>query len=195
MTSSEQTRLKNWLVMLNNMGLSYRVVLYSEANNLAFATSAQWFAYWQYYAPVIKATGAACCYDAGCNSKSLLRAEAYFPSNPAPDELWMDFYGTSFRAGTRIDQLIAQAKSAGISAGLAEWGWHAGVAIYPPMTLPWWNAYCAYLGNLAGQGSLSLGGIYFDDPGDSPIPINVINSSSDPRIPGIQSVSKAVQGS
>jgi hypothetical protein len=195
MTSSEQNRLKSWLALLTSMAISYRVVLYSEANNLAFATQAEWLAYWDFYAPVIKDAGVACCYDPGCNSKSLLRAESYFPVDPAPDELWMDFYGTSFRAGTRIDNLIAQARSAGISAGLAEWGWHAGNGTYPPMTLPWWNAYCAYLVNLAGQGSLSLGGVYFDASGNSSTTIDIISSSSDPRIPGIQSVSGAVQGS
>ena len=62
------------------------------------------------------------------------------------------------------------------------------------MTMPWWTLYCSYLAHLAAEGNLQLGAIYFDDsPG--PHPINSIGSASDPRIPGIQKVSKAVQPS
>jgi hypothetical protein len=62
------------------------------------------------------------------------------------------------------------------------------------MTMPWWTLYCNYLAHLATGRNLQLGAIYFDDsPG--PHPVNAIGSASDPRIPGIQKVSKAVQSS
>jgi hypothetical protein len=192
LTSAEQTRLANYLTMLSNAGISYRVVLYSEANDTAFTSQQEWQAYWSYYAPVIQAAGVSCGYNPGCNSQSIARAEAFFPSDPAPDELWLDFYATAARSGVRIDRMIALAVAAGISAGLAEWGWHAGISLLNPMTMPWWTWYCNYLAHLAAGGDLQLGAVYFDDSLSSDN-TNVIGSASDPRIPGILEVSKAVQ--
>jgi hypothetical protein len=190
MTPTERSRLAAWLAMLTSAGISYRVALWAEANNRAFATQGEWQTYWSYYAPTIQAAGVACCYDPGCNPKAIGRAEEYFPADPAPDELWMDFYATSFRQGVRIDTLIAQAGQAGIPTGLAEWGWHAGVAILDPMTMPWWNLYCSYLIHQAGEGNLGLGTIYFDSAVDGRA-TDVVRSASDPRIPMIQQVAKA----
>jgi len=187
----EQRKLAQWLDSMKNAGISFRVILYSEANNKVFRTAAQYLAYWQFYAPTIQAAGIPCCYDPGCNPQSISRALEFFPSDPAPDELWMDYYATSFRGGARIDQLIEHAQAAGIPTGLAEWGWHAGPGLTSPMIMPWWTYYCNYLANLAGQGKLSLGAIYFDAPGG--LAQNIIAAANDPRIPGIQKVARAVQ--
>lgn len=120
MTPTERSRLAAWLAMLNNAGISYRVVLFAECNNIAFPTAAEWLAYWSYYAPTIQDAGVLCGYDPGANSKAISRALAYFPANPAPDELWMDYYATSFRAGVRLDGLIAMARAVGISTATPE---------------------------------------------------------------------------
>lgn len=191
MTSAEQTRLANYLAMLNNAGITYRVILFSEANDTEFTSLPQWQAYWSFYAPVIKAAGVSCAYCPGCNINSIARAEAFFPSNPTPDELWLDFYATAMRQEVRIDQMIALGKSAGISVGLAEWGWHAGKLPGNPMTMPWWTLYTNYLAHLGAAGDLQLGAVYFDDsPGTHPI--NAIGSASDPRIPGLVKVANSV---
>src|SRR5262249_13998865 len=121
MTTAEQKLLAKWLGMLTKSGIPYRIVLYSECNDKAFKTADEWFAYWSYYAPVVQAAGVPCGYDPGCGFMAIGRAMEYFPSNPAPDELWMDYYATAFRGGSRIDKLIAMARSAGISCGMAEW--------------------------------------------------------------------------
>ena len=160
MVASEQALLAKWLTMMNNSGIRYRVVLYSESNDKAFKTAPEWFAYWSYYAPVVKDAGVTLAYNCGCGFKALPRAEAYFPSNPTPDELWMDFYATSFRGGSRIDTLIGQANAAGIPAGIAEWNWSAGDLIFTPMTLPWWNAYCEYIGSPAKPSKVFLSRIH-----------------------------------
>ena len=194
LTPAEQTRLAGYLAMLTRAGISYRVILYSEANDTEFTSRPEWQAYWSYYAPVIQDAGIPCAYCPGCNISSIARAEAFFPSHPTPDELWLDFYATAMRQEVRIDRMISLAGAAGISAGLAEWGWHAGKTSLNPMTMPWWNLYCEYLARLAAGGNFGLGAIYFDDsPGAHPI--NSIGSASDPRIPGVQKVSKAVQPS
>ena len=190
MVASEQALLAKWLTMMNNSGIRYRVVLYSEANDKAFKTAPEWFAYWSYYAPVVKDAGVTLAYNCGCGFKALPRAEAYFPSNPTPDELWMDFYATSFRGGSRIDTLIGQANAAGIPAGIAEWNWSAGDLIFTPMTLPWWNAYCEYIGSLGSAGKLQLGTIFWNAIGKGGR-ADVIDSASDPRIPGIHRVAQA----
>ena len=190
MVASEQALLAKWLTMMNNSGIAYRVVLYSEANDKAFKTAAEWFAYWSFYAPVVKDAGAVLAYNCGCGFKALPRAEAYFPSNPSPDELWMDFYATSFRGGSRIDTLIGQADAIGIPAGIAEWDWSAGNLIFTPMTLPWWNAYCEYIVSLASAGKLSLGSIFFNAVAKGGR-ADVIDSASDPRIPGVHRVAQA----
>jgi hypothetical protein len=190
MVASEQALLAKWLTMMNNSGIPYRVVLYSESNDKAFKTAPEWFAYWSYYAPVVKDAGAVLAYNCGCGFKALPRAEAYFPSNPTPDELWMDFYATSFRGGSRLDTLIGLADNAGIPAGVAEWDWSAGNLIFTPMTLPWWNAYCEYIVSLASAGRLPLGAIFFNAVAKGGF-ADVISSASDPRIPGIHRVAQA----
>ena len=190
MVPSEQALLAKWLTMMNNSGIPYRVVLYSESNDKAFKTAPEWFAYWSYYAPVVKDAGAVLAYNCGCGFKALPRAEAYFPSNPTPDELWMDFYATSFRGGSRLDTLIGLADNAGIPAGVAEWDWSAGDLIFTPMTLPWWNAYCEYIVSLATAGKLPLGAIFFNAVAKGGR-ADVIDSASDPRIPGIHRVAQA----
>jgi hypothetical protein len=190
MVPSEQALLAKWLTMMNNSGIPYRVVLYSESNDKAFKTAPEWFAYWSYYGPVVKDAGVTLAYNCGCGFKALPRAEAYFPSNPTPDELWMDFYATSFRGGSRLDTLIGQADAAGIPAGIAEWDWSAGNLIFTPMTLPWWNAYCEYIVSLASPGKLPLGAIFFNAVAKGGF-ADVISSASDPRIPGIHRVAQA----
>lgn len=190
MTSAEQALLAKWLTMMNSSGIPYRVVLYSESNDKAFKTAPEWFAYWSYYAPVVKDAGVTLAYNCGMGFKALPRAAAYFPSNPSPDELWMDFYATSFRGGSRLDTLIGLADAAGIPAGIAEWNWSAGDLIFTPMTLPWWNAYCDYIVTLAAAGKLPLGAIFWNAVGKGGT-ADVIASASDPRIPGTHRVAQA----
>jgi hypothetical protein len=193
LSSSEQAALAKCLAMLNKHGFNYRVVLYSECNDFAFSQS-NWLAYWSYYAPVIQDAGVLVAYDPGCSPGALSRAESYFPSNPTPDEMWMDYYATAFRSGTRLAPLIAVAQAAGVPTGVAEWGWTAGKIVFTPMTMPWWNAYCAYLVSLVNTGNLPLGAIYFDAVAKAGT-TGVIRASDDPRIPGIQSITNAIQAS
>ena len=191
MTADEQTQLAAWLAMLNQAGLKYRVALYSEANNNAFPTAAGWLAYWQYYAPVIQSAGVPCCYDAGCSYIAINRAEEYFPSNPAPDELWMDYYATAFRGRSRLDHLIAIGGASGIPAGIGEWGWSSGDVIFDPMEMPWWNEYCSYLIHLANAGLLGLGAIFFGSKSHAKN-VDVLGTATDPRIPMVQKVANTI---
>jgi hypothetical protein len=191
LSSTEQSRLAAWLAMMNRSGIGYRVSLWQECNDRGFASAQQWLDYWSYYAPVIQAAGVACCYEPGCNPNSFGRALEYFPSSPAPDELWMDLYATNFRLGIRLEQLIAMGQAIGLSAGVAEWGWSVLPQAEDTMTIPDWNDYCSYFIYLAQTGKLRLGTIYYDSSSHTGT-ANVISNSADPRIPMIQKVSQAV---
>lgn len=191
LSATEQSQLAAWLAMLKNDGIKFRVVLWSECNRTGFSSAQDWFRYWQYYAPVVKEAGISCGYCPGCGFAPEPALE-YFPSNPAPDELWMDFYTTGFRRGSRLDQLLALAQSKGLpTAGLAEWGWEAGNPVTNPITMPWWNEYCSYLINLAEEGHFGLGAILFGSKHET-YTYNIIHTTSDPRIPMIRKVSDAV---
>jgi hypothetical protein len=193
MTSGERAIMARWLAMLTGSGISYRVALYSECNDKAFTDVAEWLPYWRYYAPVIKDAGVALCYEPGCGSTAVRRAEALFPSNPAPDELWMDYYATAFRGGSRLDTLIAIAQAAGVPAGIGEFGWSAGNApVTNPMTMPWWDKYGAYLIGLATKGKLKLGAMHYSAKANNRT-ADVITGPNDPRIPMVHKVVQAVQ--
>jgi hypothetical protein len=194
MTPGEQSALANWLAMLSSHGLSYRISLYSECNDIGFTVS-EWQAYWRYYAPVIKDAGVVCAYNPGLNPSSAPRATTYFPADPAPDEVWMDYYATSFRGGTRLGSLLAMARANRVPTGIAEWGWSAGKVLFIPMVMPWWNAFCNYLIHLADERKLPLGAILFEARGPGGGGSGVIRSAHDPRIPMIQRVAQAVQAS
>jgi hypothetical protein len=191
LSGTEKTRLARWLDMLTKAGMKYRVVLWQECNNSSFARFETWQTYWSYYAPVVKAAGVRCGYDAGCHV--IDRAVEFIPSHPKPDELWMDFYASAYRLGVRLDPLLAAAQKAGISSlGLAEWGFMAGNAIFNPVTIAWWDDFCNYLVFLANRGHLNLGAIFFGGIGHFGL-VDVITSPDDPRLPMLQRVAEAVK--
>lgn len=191
LSSAEQNRLAQWLDMLNKTGMKYRIVLWQECNNSAFPKFDEWQAYWSYYAPVVQAAGVRCGYDAGCHI--IARAVEFIPSNPQPDELWMDFYASAYRQGVRLDPFLAAAQAAGISSlGLAEWGFMAGNAVFNPVTIAWWDDFCNYLIFLANGGHLNLGAIFFGGIGHFGL-VDVITSPNDPRLPMLRRVSAAVK--
>lgn len=192
LTTDEQTLVTRFCHRMTAAGLTYRIVLYSEANDKAFKTQQDWQTYWSFYAPAVKAAGVTCGFNPGCGFQAIGRAEQYFPTNPTPDELWMDYYATAFRGGSRLDTLIGIAKSAGVQAGLAEWGWSAGDTTFGPMTIPWWNDYCSYLTQLASNGDVPLGAMYFGAKANGRTS-DIVKSANDPRIPQILAVSQAIQ--
>jgi hypothetical protein len=192
LSSGEQQRLAKFLAALTREGFSYRTVLYSEANDKEFKTAASWLAYWRFYAPVIIDATGQCGYDAGCGAGPVVaRGEAYFPSRPYPSEVWLDFYATSYRNGTRLETMLALAAKAGAPVGLTEWGWNAANHASDPMTMPVWDEYCQYLTGLAKARQLPLGAINFAAAADG-IAVDVLSGPKDARIKNIVAVSEAV---
>jgi hypothetical protein len=191
-SKSQASELTDWLAMMNDAGIRYRVVLWAEGNDTAFTSTAEWLPYWEFYAPIVKDAGVSCGYNPGCNHNALPRAIADFQAmtDPVPDELWLDYYATAFNAGSRINHLISLAQEASMPTGMAEWGWYAGGFGPFGMTMPIWNDYCNYLISLAQAGSFDLGTIFYG--GVHRTSNDVISNSSDPRIPMLQAVCKAV---
>jgi hypothetical protein len=188
---SQQSALAAFLAMLSRAGLSYRALLYAECNDHDF-NAGEWLEYWSYYAPVVQDAGVPCCYDPGCNINSYGKAQTYFPHNPPPDQLWMDYYATSFRGGILLDPIIAMARKAGVPAGIAEWGWSAGQIGFNPMEMPWWTAFCNCLVGLANTNRIPLGAVFYQAaalPGEP----GLIAGPNDLRIPGIHEVVNAIQ--
>jgi TAT (twin-arginine translocation) pathway-exported protein len=191
-TVSQQKALAGWLAMLKQQGVKFRCVLYSEPNDKAFLTAAEWLPYWRYYAPVIKDAGCTLVYEPGCGG-ALARGEALFPSKPYPDEMWVDFYCTGYRGGSRLDTILGIAHAAGVPSGIGEWGWQAGNANDPgkPPTMAIWDEYGTYLLGLIGARKITLGATYFDARFGE-LTSNVITGPDDPRIPMIKKMATAL---
>jgi hypothetical protein len=123
------------------------------------------------------------------------RAVALFPSKPAPDELWFDYYATGYRAGSRVDKLLALAASAHVPAGIGEWGWLAGSSSATgshQVTMKVWNEYGDYLIGLISNKNIQLGAAYFNARYGN-LTENIITGPKDPRIPMIRALVKAMQ--
>jgi hypothetical protein len=92
----------------------------------------------------------------------------------------------------RLATMTTAAGSAGIPAGMAEWGWATGDTTFGPMTMPWWNEYGSYLMHLIKTGKITLGTINFAAKANGRT-ADVINCASDPRIPMIKQMAQTVQ--
>ena len=183
-TTDESTNLAAFLKLLNDNGIVYRVALVNEWNCAQKFTPAQYLSYWSHYAPVVQAAGVPVCslVCASSTKGAFAKIEPGFPTNPLPDQYWIDYYAEAYRFNVRIDAkggLIHQARNLGVPIGIAEFGY----AVHFPKTMTWamWEAYCPYLAGLAPK--LPLGCIYFGCHDENTVP-----TASDPKIPGIQQV-------
>jgi hypothetical protein len=184
-STDQSAKLAAYLKMLDAHGISYRVLLWQELNQRqAFQSGASWQAYWSQYAPVVHGQGKRCCYNPLCSPERGALASAWWPADPPPDEVWLDYYGSAYHWKLRIDDLIAKAHDAGIPLGVAEYGYAAEGAPYPDRV---WDAYCSYLAGLAP--GLPLGGLYWSMVHSS---LNTVASATDFKIPGIRRMATAL---
>lgn len=193
LVASQQKALAGLLSKLKAMGVKFRVALYSEPNDKAFATPAEWLPYWRFYAPVILAAGIPLVYEPGCGPTAYARGIALFPSNPAPTEVWLDYYASAYGLGSRIDTLLSLAHQRRIKVGIGEWGWTAGNSSGTghPMTMPIFTQYGNYLLSQIHAGKIQLGAAYYSAAFGT-LTANVITSAQDPRIPMIKKIAAAL---
>ena len=183
-TTDETTKLADCLQLLNQKGIVYRVALVNEWNCATKFTPQAYLDYWSRYAPVVQAAGVPACnlVCASSTKSAYAKIQPGFPTNPLPDQYWIDYYAEAYRFNVRLDAsggLLDQAQSLGVPAGIAEFGY----AVHFPktMSMSMWDAYCPYLAGLAPR--LPLGCLYFGAADE-----NVVTSASDPKVPGIQQV-------
>jgi hypothetical protein len=190
---SEQSVMAKWLAMLKAHGIRFRCVLYSEPNDKAFLSTSTWLPYWRFYAPVIRNAGVTLVYEPGCGPTAISRGEALFPSEPSPDEMWLDYYATAYKGGSRLDTILSIGASAGVSVGLGEWGWAAGnsSSTGTNMTMTTFTEYGKYLLGLIAAKNITLGAAYFNARFGS-LTGNIITGPDDPRIPMIKKMAAAL---
>jgi hypothetical protein len=183
---AERDRLRGWVRGLKAAGIRFRVILWQECNDQSFfGSAAEWLGYWAWYAPAVQAEGVRCVYDPGANPWRCRRALDWFPTEPLPDELRIDYYGNAWVHGARPDALLGKAADHKVPAGLGEWGATAS----RPITAAQWDAYCDYLTGLAPH--LALGGVYYGSVHQA-ARANVVESGGDHKVGGIRAVSAAL---
>jgi hypothetical protein len=191
-TTDDSAKLTSFLQLLSSKGIVYQVALDNEWNTKnKFADGAAYLKYWRHYAPVVQAAGVpvASLVCATSNKARFAKIEPGFPTNPLPDAYWIDYYATAYRFRIRLGapgNLLDQAESHGVPAGVAEFGWSAGDG---SLTMEQWDKYCTYLAGLAPR--LPLGCLYWGDPGKDRQ--DAVTSANDPKIPGIRQVISAFQ--
>lgn len=187
----EQAKLRAFTRMMVKSGMPFRLLLWQEPDDSGFRNGQDWHDYWSYYAPVILAEGAACCYDPGCNPEHFQAAMDWFPTSPKPSELWMDFYANAYSNpwhNVRVDPLITLAAQKGIHCGFAETGFAAGTTVSP--TRQAFEDYCHYVASLAPR--VTLGAVWFGTSTSDPTNRrNVVEGPSDWKISGIRTISAA----
>jgi hypothetical protein len=184
-TKDDSEKLAAFLRLLKRNGIVYRVALVNEWNSRGkFHTPGAYKDYWRQYAPVVQDAGVPVCnlVCASSQKSAFAKIQPGFPTNPLPDQYWIDYYGEAYRFKVRLDTpggLLDQAKHLGVPAGIAEFGY----AVHFPktMTMSMWNAYCPYLAGLAPR--LPLGCLYFGAADE-----NVVTGADDPKVPGIRRV-------
>jgi hypothetical protein len=179
------------LQLLNSNGIVYRAALVNEWNCATKFTPQAYLDSWSRYAPVVQDAGVPLCnlVCATCTESAYAKIQPGFPTNPLPDQYWIDYYATAYRFNVRLDAsggLLDQAESLGVPVGVAEFGWSAGGG---SLTMEQWDKYCPYLAGLASR--LPLGCLYWGDPGATGQ--DAVTSADDPKIPGIQQVVSAFQ--
>lgn len=210
LSATEQTNLSNCVTSVLALGTPVEFTLWTEFNNnSAFNSPAAFQAYWNFYAPVILNAGGTVNFNPGCNGPNYAFAvEAFQGISPMPTRYYIDYYGNSWSANIFPDvapsgvssSMVAQADSAGLPFGFAEFGSAAGSS--PPLTQPQLVSFAGYLSTLM-YGRLKAGKVNANVlaycsvlTGDNPA--NGISSNTDVKCPSYaqlyQSLSSAVIG-
>jgi hypothetical protein len=147
LSNSERTKLAQAIQQFKdayvNAGMpahSFDAVLASEPNDGKFSSGSAYKAYVAYYADVITSAGIKLIYDPGAGGGVASWSE-YFP--PQAQGILIDYYGSAYKAGQRLDALVSLADAHNLSLGIGEWN---NVAVGDtPLTQVEWDSYVNYL--------------------------------------------------
>jgi hypothetical protein len=158
--TSQQAALTTAINAVLAVSTNIEINLWQEPTPQAFpvAGSPSYPTYWADYAPTIKATGAKCIFDPGCNNSIYAFHCTNFPLlSPVPDIFYTDFYIDSFGSGCRPDQIsgnaangfsttsyMALADAAGIPFGIGEFGYNNSNGVPTTDNIAMWGSPIAY---------------------------------------------------
>lgn len=191
---TEKTNLANAIALYKNANVNFEVTLFQEANDghPEFPNAAAYHAYWSFYGPTVLAAGIPLVYDPGMSYPSA--ALTFFPSNPNPTKVVVDFYAVTYvKKGTTLDAIETKTDAIGVPFGAWELGDSNNITAGEQLD-PGFGNYCTYLTNLftarttAGKDNADL--CFFCVPHSSSF--NVITGPSDFKVPHIQQLYDAV---
>lgn len=185
--------------IVKDLGADAKLILWQEPNTTKSGfTAEEYHAYVAHYAPIVRAVSAdlALVYDpalaANGDTADAASVTAFYPGDQFADEVYADYYGTSYNGGARLDCLtnLADAHAGGpVPVGVGEWG-VAAVTDYV-FDAAAFDAYTTYLSEFvkarAGAGK-PVGWVLYWASG----PNNMVSASNSPIIPGLQKVCAGV---
>jgi hypothetical protein len=123
LSMSEQQNLANAIDMYKTAGATLDVTLWQEPNDGgAFSHGSDYASYVDYYGPTVRAAGVPLVYDAGAGGGESSWT-AYYPGGSMIDKIMLDYYGSAWLGGTRLDVIanIADSANPPKPLGLGEW--------------------------------------------------------------------------
>lgn len=187
---SEKANLAAAINMYKKANAVFDVTLWQEANDgSAFSQGSDYRAYVNYYGPTVHAAGIPLVYDPGAGGGAA-SWKAYYPGDSMIDKIMIDYYGSAWLSGTRLDAIAAIADGASPPKSLGLGEWNDTAASPGKLTTSQFGDYVNYLINFFSarlSNGRSNGDIIFW-MGDNAvnIPADQILSSSDFKVPYVQ---------
>lgn len=198
-TKASRTALGRCLDAWQQAGIRFDCTLRQECN-LRDANGHLWFPspqayadYCRFYAREVTSRGIRLAYDPGIGDHYIGSAVRYFPAGVGVGCVYADYYGSAFKAGNRLDDIIGLADGGNpdknmLPWGLGEWGNSATGA---PITRAEWHQYAQYLYNTIRARSEAGGNMcavmYYS--GSNPQGPNAIRGRNDYKIYWIKKIS------
>src|SRR5262249_20235635 len=111
------------IAMYQTAGATFDVTLWQEPNDgIAFSSGSAYVSYVNYYGPIVRAAGVPLVYDAGAGGGESSWT-AYYPGDSMIDKIMLDYYGSAWLGGPKLNVIahIADSASPPKSFGLGEW--------------------------------------------------------------------------
>jgi|ERR1041385_3230240 hypothetical protein len=187
---SERTNLANAIDMYRTANATFDVTLWQEPNDRsAFSTGSDYIGYVDYYGPTVRAAGIPLVYDPGAGG-GVDSWGAYYPGPSMIDKIMIDFYGSAWLNGTRLDAIAAIADRASPAKPLGLGEWNDAATSAGTLTPTQFGHYVTYLINFfttrLSNGKSNGDIIFWMGNNAVDIPADQVLSSSDFKVPHIQ---------
>jgi hypothetical protein len=187
---SEQGNLARAIEMYQGAGATFDVTLWQEPNDgSAFDRACDYRDYVNYYGPIVRAKGVPLVYDPGAGG-GVDSWKPYYPGDSLIDKIMLDYYGSAWLNGTRLDAIAAIADGANPPKPLGIGEWNDTATGSGTLTPKQFGEYVSYLINFFTtrlNDGRTNGDIIFW-MGDNAVGLSAdqILSSSDFKVPHVQ---------